>query len=234
MSENKIGQLILIKRKKRGLTQQELGDILGVSSKTISKWECGNGLPDISILKKISKEFDITIEELLDGEIKTQQEELKENINHQEKTEKKSLTKKIIPLFFIFIILTIIVVTIKINQKLDNKSDSLPSTNNCTVIKTYTIKNIEPSNDGNYLYVTVTEYQVEGVFTVKLPRSISNNLKEGNGYIFTFKTDEKNIDVTTDILFDNSEIINIKYTDKVGMERESRSYCDKEENTNDE
>ena len=52
MEQKKIGKIISTIRKEKELTQQQLGDILGVSSKTISKWETGNGLPDITILKK--------------------------------------------------------------------------------------------------------------------------------------------------------------------------------------
>lgn len=216
MEQKKIGKLISIIRKDKQLTQQQLGDILGVSSKTISKWETGNGLPDITILKKISKEFDITIDELLDGEIE---------IKHPTDNKTKSTKYKIITTIFILIILATITISI-INSKKANKEESITPQNNCTVIRTYDIKNIGESNDENYRYITISEYQVEGVFTVKIPKSISEKLKSGSAYVFTFKTTEANNYTTTDKLFDNSEIINIKYTDKLGMERESRSYCD--------
>ena len=61
MEQNKIGKLIQNLRREKKLTQQELADKLGVSPKTISKWETGNGLPDISLLKKVSEIFNITI-----------------------------------------------------------------------------------------------------------------------------------------------------------------------------
>ena len=223
MRENKVGQLILTKRKELGYTQQDLGELLNVSSKTISKWECGYGLPDITIIKKLSNEFGITIEELLDGEIKTEGN-LNKNKKDNQKWNKKILNYKIIS---ILIIILIIFGMIYIKTKNKNKieEESLTKMNNCTVIKTYNIKNIEPSNDGNYLYVTVTEYQVEGVFTIKLPKSVSKDLKNNSSYVFTFKTTEENLTVTTDVLFNNSEIINIKYTEKTGMETESKSYC---------
>jgi len=223
MRENKVGQLILTKRKELGYTQQDLGELLNVSSKTISKWECGYGLPDITIIKKLSNEFGITIEELLDGEIKTEGNSNKNKKNNK-KWNKKILNYKIIS---ILIIILIIFGMIYIKTKNKNKieEESLTKMNNCTVIKTYNIKNIEPSNDGNYLYVTVTEYQVEGVFTIKLPKSVSKDLKNNSSYVFTFKTTEENLTVTTDVLFNNSEIINIKYTEKKGMETESKSYC---------
>lgn len=217
MEQRKIGKIIAKIRKEKELTQQELGDLLGVSSKTISKWETGNGLPDVTILKKISEEFNITIEELLDGKI-----EIQKNDN---KNSKKLQTKKIISVSILLLIITTIIIIISIKYQ-NNKQSEIPQ-NNCTVIKTYNIKNIEKSNDENYLYITISEYQVEGVYTVKLPKSISEDLNSGKSYVFTFKTNEENTKVTADILFNNSEIINIKYTDKIGMDSENRSFCDK-------
>ena len=55
-------------RQKRGMTQKELADQLGVSDKTVSKWENARGLPDISSIEALCKVFDITINELLCGE----------------------------------------------------------------------------------------------------------------------------------------------------------------------
>ena len=56
-------------RKEKGLTQNELGNILGLTDKAISKWESGDGNPDISLLPKIAKLFNVTIDYLLTGNI---------------------------------------------------------------------------------------------------------------------------------------------------------------------
>ena len=48
MDQKKIGEFIANLRKERGLTQKQLAEEIGVSDKTISKWECGNGLPEMS------------------------------------------------------------------------------------------------------------------------------------------------------------------------------------------
>ena len=53
MSQNKIGEFIQQSRKAKGLTQKDLGDQIGVSDKTISKWENGNSVPDTSILNEL-------------------------------------------------------------------------------------------------------------------------------------------------------------------------------------
>ncbi len=55
-------------RKERGLTQEELADILYVSRTAVSKWESGRGYPNIDSLKEISKFFSVTIDDLLSGE----------------------------------------------------------------------------------------------------------------------------------------------------------------------
>ena len=68
MDYNKIGNLILSERKAKKLTQAQLAQKLFVSEKTISKWENGNGVPDAKSLVKLCEVFEITINELLNGE----------------------------------------------------------------------------------------------------------------------------------------------------------------------
>lgn len=62
----KIGEIIKGKRKERNLTQEELAGILGVSKAAISKWENAECYPDITLLPKIAKTFNISIDELFD------------------------------------------------------------------------------------------------------------------------------------------------------------------------
>lgn len=68
MDSKKIGAFIAANRKKMGLTQEQLGEKLGVSNKTISRWENGNYMPDLSLLEPLSKELEISLNELLAGE----------------------------------------------------------------------------------------------------------------------------------------------------------------------
>lgn len=70
MNQKQIGNFIAQKRKEKNLTQMQLAEILGVSNKTISKWENGNCMPDYSIIKPLCKELGITVSELMDGEEK--------------------------------------------------------------------------------------------------------------------------------------------------------------------
>jgi transcriptional regulator with XRE-family HTH domain len=68
MDAHKIGLFIKELRVEKGLTQMALANALSISDKTISKWECGLGTPDIALLKSISSFFNITVDELLLGE----------------------------------------------------------------------------------------------------------------------------------------------------------------------
>ena len=63
----KIGAFIAFNRKKKGYTQEQLAEKLGVTNKTISRWENGHYMPDLSLLEPLSKELDITLNELLAG-----------------------------------------------------------------------------------------------------------------------------------------------------------------------
>ena len=68
MDQIKIGKFIGTLRKEKGLTQEQLGEKLGVTNKTISRWENGNYMPDVEMLSLLSKEFDVSINELISGE----------------------------------------------------------------------------------------------------------------------------------------------------------------------
>lgn len=70
MDCSKIGSLLLELRKEKNMTQAQVAEKLNVSDKTISKWERGLGCPDVSLLKEVSKLYDINIEKLLSGELK--------------------------------------------------------------------------------------------------------------------------------------------------------------------
>lgn len=70
MDQHNIGIFLAAKRREKNLTQEQLADRLGVSNKTISKWENGKCMPDYSVIELLCNELDITLAELLDGEEK--------------------------------------------------------------------------------------------------------------------------------------------------------------------
>lgn len=90
MNQEKIGQFIKKIRQDNKLTQKEFADRLGVTFQAVSKWENGKNVPDISILKEMSKIFNVDIDEILDG-------------------EKKEKSNKIYPLFLISFLIILLV-----------------------------------------------------------------------------------------------------------------------------
>ena len=68
MNQTAIGSYISKKRREKNLTQEQLAEKLGVSNKTISKWENGKCMPDYSIIEQVCRELSVTLPELMDGE----------------------------------------------------------------------------------------------------------------------------------------------------------------------
>ena len=85
MDSYKIGRFIAENRKKLDMTQVQLGEKLGVTGKTVSRWENGNYMPDLSLLQPLAKELGITLNELLRGEYIAQETAVmksEENLQH--------------------------------------------------------------------------------------------------------------------------------------------------------
>lgn len=74
MDQIKIGSFIAKERKSKGYTQRQLADIIGISDKTVSKWERGNGFPEVSLLLPLCEELEISVNELLTGERVSEEE----------------------------------------------------------------------------------------------------------------------------------------------------------------
>ena len=68
MNPKEIGAFLKQLRNEKGITQEQLAEILGVSGRTVSRWETGNNLPDLSILVQISEYYNVEIKEILNGE----------------------------------------------------------------------------------------------------------------------------------------------------------------------
>jgi len=71
MEQEKFGNFIKEIRKKHGLTQKELADKYGVTYQAVSKWENGKNMPDIMLIKKMSKDFMVDLSDMFEGEYKT-------------------------------------------------------------------------------------------------------------------------------------------------------------------
>ena len=77
MEQLKIGKFISAKRKEQNLTQEKLAEMLGVSNKSVSKWETGKCMPDWSLHMRLCEILNISMNELLSGEAINE-----ENLNH--------------------------------------------------------------------------------------------------------------------------------------------------------
>lgn len=80
MDPKSTGLRIAEKRKEKGLNQIQLGEILNVSNRTVSKWEKGDGYPDITLLPDIADALGITIDELLTGETRNNENVINETV----------------------------------------------------------------------------------------------------------------------------------------------------------
>ena len=112
MQEDKFGKLIKEIRKKNNLTQKDLADKYHVTYQAVSKWENGKNMPDVSILKEISKDFNVSIDDLIDG-----------NLN---KKKRKNIYI-ILTIVVLVIILISIILLVKKNSK-DFESKTFSST----------------------------------------------------------------------------------------------------------
>lgn len=86
MDQKKIGSFLKELRKEKGITQEQLAEALNVSSRTVSRWETGSNMPDISILVDIANYYDISIPEIINGERKS------ETMNEEERKIAKTMS----------------------------------------------------------------------------------------------------------------------------------------------
>ena len=86
MDQKQIGSFLKELRKEKNITQEQLAEQLNVSGRTVSRWETGNNMPDISLLVEISELYDVSISEIINGERKS------ENMNEEVKEVAKSMS----------------------------------------------------------------------------------------------------------------------------------------------
>lgn len=111
MNTKKVGEFLKELRKENKLTQEQLGEKLGVTNKTVSKWETGNYMPPIEILKLLSELYNVSINEILsgrrlsDGEYKENAEENMANALEKLAAREKRWYK----IFVTFLVITTVV-----------------------------------------------------------------------------------------------------------------------------
>lgn len=138
MNQEKIGKFILELRKKNNLTQAAFATRLNVTAQAVSKWENGRGIPDIEIIKKMSSEFNVDIDTIINGEYQN---------------KKKNYLKYII---FTSICLCVVLVSVFLVMKShrDYEFSNIKSTND-----EFSIKGVAAySTDKNSIYISSIEY----------------------------------------------------------------------------
>lgn len=114
MNQQKMGTFLKELRNEKNLTQEQLSEFLGVSRRSVSRWETGSNMPDLDILIAMADYYDVDLRELLDGERKSEKmkEEMKETLekvaNYNELLNLKSMQKGIITMGIVFIIMVLI------------------------------------------------------------------------------------------------------------------------------
>lgn len=99
MNQNKIGKFITERRREKGLTQDDIAKRLGITSQSVSKWERGVNVPDISVLKELSGILGVTVEELLKGRCENSSTLNEKNIVEYDESKKDK--KAILLIIFI-------------------------------------------------------------------------------------------------------------------------------------
>ena len=148
----KIGKYIAFKRKEQGLTQKQLAEKLNMSDKSVSKWERGICLPDVSVYLELCKILDISINEFLAGEDipkETIEQKAEENIiqiTKDNKNKQKHL-KKIIRLLIVMLVVFIFITSIFIYKKLTQPQNYIePYLEKSTEMQTANMLSSHPGN----------------------------------------------------------------------------------------
>lgn len=111
MDQIKIGRFIAEARRAQNLTQRQLADELGLSDKTVSKWECGKGLPEVSLMLPLCSRLEITVNDLLSGRrVSAEEYQKKAEENMMDLVRENEENKKKMALSVICGIITIIAV----------------------------------------------------------------------------------------------------------------------------
>ena len=160
MSQEEFGKLIKKIRKENNLTQKQLAEKYNVTYQAVSKWENGKNMPDISLIKQISKDFNITIEDMIDG-----------NYNPTKENTKKEIDiKNLIIIFSVVLITGLIILITSINKGFEFKiitsdcndfdiSGSMSYDNNKSVIYINNITYCGEKDSTRYEHITCTLFE---------------------------------------------------------------------------
>ena len=115
MNQKKVGLFLKTLRKEKNITQEVLAEVLNVSSRTVSRWETGSNMPDISLLVELSEFYQVSIPELIDGERKSEKMDqetkdtaikMAEYSKNELYTKKREIVSALCMIFGVFIIIS--------------------------------------------------------------------------------------------------------------------------------
>ena len=139
MNQENFGKFIKEIRKKNNLTQKQLADKYNVTYQAVSKWENGKNMPDMALIKQISEDFNVSLEDMFEGKIK-----------------KKSNHKRILIISLFIILIIIIIVLVILLQREDSNFSFKTLTSACD---NFNISgNIAYNNEKSSIYITDIEY----------------------------------------------------------------------------
>ena len=107
MDQKKTGQFLKTLRKEKQITQEALAEILHVSNRTVSRWETGSNMPDISLLVELAEFYQVSITEIIDGERKS------EKMNQETKMtamKKRKIISVLLMIFGVFVMISALAV----------------------------------------------------------------------------------------------------------------------------
>jgi len=218
MNQERFGEFIKQIRKKNNLTKKQLADKYNVTYQTVSKWENGKNIPDISLLKEMSKDFNTNIEDILDG-----------NINNNNNNKNKNYKNILLLVLIIIILIPILFFGIKkINNNFEFKtissssnefilSGSIAYNSNKSSIYITNINYKYQKNKTIYKEIECILYETYGNTETKISTKKSSNidietfLKQTSFHINNYKTHCK--EYTNDSLY--LEINAKDMTDKI-------------------
>jgi transcriptional regulator with XRE-family HTH domain len=206
MDKYKFGEFIYQKRKKQGLTQEELGKRLGVTNKAVSKWEVGETTPDITMLEPLAKELQVTVDELLKQETTSEKNEQTIKVN-------KLFIVLTISLAALNILTIIIIALVSLYNHYKQYPVIIDQTNYQEVI------NIDPLTNficDNQAVIIKSSYGLDNKYYIKENEEITFVIEYEINYYYLDNSDNlcvityfartKAVTLTSQILFETDEI----------------------------
>lgn len=206
MDKYKFGEFIYQKRKKLGLTQEELGRKLGVTNKAVSKWEVGETTPDITMLEPLASALQVTVDELLKQETVIEKNDKITKVN-------KSFVVLTILLASLNVLTIVVFCIINIYNNLKIDKVILDNTNYTDII------NINPMTnfvcDGQAVMIS-SSYELDNKYYLNEEQNITFVIlyeinyyyldNEDNICLITYYSRTKEVVLTSDVLDEKEEI----------------------------